>query len=834
MSKIQMNRPDIIHYESVREFPNSIFGDVYRDAMANIKEIVKNNTSPKGGPGFDVRGTDIRNQEQVYNIISFVGDRGTGKTSAMLSFMEHLKDHYRLVHSGRISDEEQSYMLNDSDNKAIMFTGLEYIDASMIGNKEDLFGIVLSKMLGKLHFEEAQSMYGKGIVQGHDFEYKKRQLNLQFNEVYKCIKELRSKNDITETESDMFLDTIEKLSMSGNLKSAFQKLVYLYLDIMKYPGVNGYGELDSYLIISIDDLDMNIPNGYQMLEQIRKYLMLPNVIVLLSINYKQIAKICQEHFLRDFDKLAKIGQNSVYIDELVKEYLEKIIPEYRQVYMPTVEKFGSAPLEVMDFETKEFIAEKGIPQFVFGRISQILNIQEYTENAKNHFLVPDTLRRLNSFAYSTGKMKKLNNAMEAAEYLSAYHKNYQWFLEVYIKERQARILTEEEQKLIYDISNTEMKEQIRNLCQYFKEKNNGLYQRAIHSSDGHNERKKDRDHEKFGELLEVMSEFGKDRRYRLLVEYLTAYLSVKISKDKEEYERNKNTLFIAEEYTGGSIWGIWDRDVFPSTSMKDSAETPAKTRIGRIRDIELSKDFSLKFESTFIPNDKSSIIKFYNGQKNAIINYQYLLLLLDSCNPKIKATLKDINLTSGKSIDWGNVKANYSISNFIFSLYRPNVLLDEFERLIFEELFSKDVLKFLDDKYKGKIKNELSIKNQIKEWNENYNNAPVIPFQNLDFMTHLQKRITKECSNSGIDLSDSESFSNLFKKYFKIIRDELSKLEEQYPESTFKFTKIYDDCPFIKKALSDDKASKTTDDFYECFHKFITQNAKPYETDIEV
>ena len=51
-------------------------------------------------------------------------------------------------------------------------------------------------------------------------------------------------------------------------------------------------ETKHYLVIPIDDLDMNIKNGYEQLEQIRKYLMIPKVIVLISANYDQLEKIC--------------------------------------------------------------------------------------------------------------------------------------------------------------------------------------------------------------------------------------------------------------------------------------------------------------------------------------------------------------------------------------------------------------------------------------------------------------------------------------------------------------------------------------------------------------
>lgn len=67
------------------------------------------------------------------------------------------------------------------------------------------------------------------------YSYRKRNISLAFDRVYTNLKNLRSSKDVIEDEDDTFLETLEKLSLSWNLKESFQELVQEYLEIMKYP-----------------------------------------------------------------------------------------------------------------------------------------------------------------------------------------------------------------------------------------------------------------------------------------------------------------------------------------------------------------------------------------------------------------------------------------------------------------------------------------------------------------------------------------------------------------------------------------------------------------------
>ena len=117
-----------IKYESISEFENSLFSEVYAKAVQIIQEIQKKNSEYHTKSPF---GNERRNNEQIYNTLSFIGGRGTGKTSAMLSFYEYLKDYSRLIQNPNTIN--QVFQM-----KPAYFTAIDHIDAGLLENEEDL------------------------------------------------------------------------------------------------------------------------------------------------------------------------------------------------------------------------------------------------------------------------------------------------------------------------------------------------------------------------------------------------------------------------------------------------------------------------------------------------------------------------------------------------------------------------------------------------------------------------------------------------------------------------------------------------------------------------
>ena len=136
---VSLDSPFKLKYESIQEFNESIFSSVYRQAAAITKEIVEKNEEYHNNPR--KKGNEYRNNEQIYNILSFVGDRGSGKTSCMLSFAEYLKDYHRLHRS--------TVKKNYDVGERALFIGINAIDAGLLEDKEDIIEVVLASLLGQ-------------------------------------------------------------------------------------------------------------------------------------------------------------------------------------------------------------------------------------------------------------------------------------------------------------------------------------------------------------------------------------------------------------------------------------------------------------------------------------------------------------------------------------------------------------------------------------------------------------------------------------------------------------------------------------------------------------
>ena len=94
------------------------------------------------------------------------------------------------------------------------------------------------------------------------------------------------------------ISTLTKLGKSTDLKEELTKLITEYLKFMQ-----GDSNKDSYLILAIDDLDLCSSNAYKMAEQIRKYLIIPHVVIVMSVKIDQLELCVWEQNLHDYEKL---------------------------------------------------------------------------------------------------------------------------------------------------------------------------------------------------------------------------------------------------------------------------------------------------------------------------------------------------------------------------------------------------------------------------------------------------------------------------------------------------------------------------------------------------
>lgn len=252
------------------ESSNSIFADQYAVAKCIIEDIVKS------------QGED---KIDVSNVVAFCGDRGTGKTSCMLSLQQQIKDKFFVINR---------------------------IDPSFFDDDHDIIDLVLGRL-----FEEV-------CGNGTSVKENQRELLKKFAEVKCCLKDLgRSKSNI--------YDAVEDVSIISAGLALRDKIWELFELILK-------GTSKSKILITIDDLDTKVNYAYAMSEQIRKYLSTSNCIVLISINEIQLERLICMDLQKERHELNDI-QKGWYM-EAAHKYVLKFMPIGQRVIMPSFTEYN--------------------------------------------------------------------------------------------------------------------------------------------------------------------------------------------------------------------------------------------------------------------------------------------------------------------------------------------------------------------------------------------------------------------------------------------------------------------------------------------------------------
>ena len=252
------------------------------------------------------------------NIIAFVGDRGMGKSSCMLSIANMLR-----TINGKADDK---YAIEISKKCGKGFEILETIDPSFFEEKNNILEIVLGRMFSNFVKKSKKANdFGDG-----SFEDDKNSLFRAFQEVKEGIVQ---KNRCQINEEDC-IDSLLKLTASVDLRDSFKKLINKYLNFVK----------NDYLVICIDDLDLNTEYAYEMAEQIRKYLRQEKVIVLMALKIEQLKNAVQLEFENQYGGMD--DKWKLNLPEMASKYIDKLIPERNRVLLPKVNVWADSVIEV--------------------------------------------------------------------------------------------------------------------------------------------------------------------------------------------------------------------------------------------------------------------------------------------------------------------------------------------------------------------------------------------------------------------------------------------------------------------------------------------------------
>ncbi|MCM1245276.1 MAG: hypothetical protein NC293_06475 [Roseburia sp.] len=397
---------------------NDIFYDQYVKAARILDDII--------GLEHKSKSAEWLKTETENNIIAFCGERGEGKSSAMISFINAV---YAL------SSDEKSMLFSDCENiKKTLFSEPMVIDPSTFDDVHNVLDIVLATLYRK--FREKYDSDNQSISVD-----RREELLDQFQKVYRYVSLINNQAQMRDNEYDYEgnISKLTKLGESTRLKSELRKLIELYLKIMSGP--SNFDKEYKSLLIAIDDLDLCSSNAYKMAEQIRKYLIIPNVIIVMAIKVEQLRLCVQEENFRNYKGILRIGaqEPGVFseISNMAERYVAKLIPRARRIYLPKVQTILHARILYVvkgknNGEGDKIIYKSEIKDSMNEAVLECIFLRTGMKFLKNkseeNFLLPDNLRDMISIIALLGEMEdpKGDN--------SIYYENIQKFCSYYEKE----------------------------------------------------------------------------------------------------------------------------------------------------------------------------------------------------------------------------------------------------------------------------------------------------------------------------------------------------------------------------------------------------------------
>ncbi len=323
-------------------------------------------------------------KNEFKNMITFIGVRGSGKTTAMDEFCRILQD----MHHDKKKDWwiRQTLETDDLDRlleKRFKFYITAPIDASLLGEKDDLFELILVNIYRKFQSDLE-------ISSGKNTELTKVQDAIElFQEIFRMYHV--SQENKLENLHDSF-SLMNYMAGSYEIQGKVADLIDKLLDLkqIRYDF--------EYIVIAIDDLDLNLHYGYQMLELLQKYFSYYKIFIITAIDYSQMSLVCEDHFEKEIgkttEKYNKISRNE-HNRKLANDYMTKLFPFSQRTYMPDIRKQARNIHILAKNDTKEI--ELSVKKYIMIKIAQKMKIYYDACGLKRHFCELDTIRELVSY-----------------------------------------------------------------------------------------------------------------------------------------------------------------------------------------------------------------------------------------------------------------------------------------------------------------------------------------------------------------------------------------------------------------------------------------------------
>lgn len=763
---------------------DDIFIEQYKQAADMLDAILSENQDLDKNKNNTIHSWQQTEYEN--NIIAFCGERGDGKSSAMLTFINAL--------CCRKKKKNKDNLFENCENiQDVEIAEPIVIDPSQFDDVHNVLDIVLAKMYK--NFNDKYKNPNKNPNEGQDESTVQKLLD-QFQTVYRQLAMVYNQKKMLDDEFDYEgnIGKLANLGESTNLKKDFENLIKEYLEFMS----DETGTSNHQLLIAIDDLDLCNQVAYKLAEQIRKYLIIPHVVIIMAVKIEQLELAIQEKNINEYRGLMQyVGKSynkgignelNNEIKNMAERYVSKLIPKARRIYMPDMQRKEKMQIIYKDtpdaneeniWESKEKSLVKSVLELIYLKTGMVF-LEEETGIS---YLVPNNLRDLVNWITQLAKMesvekqsenqnnqknddnneekdkkeedKKENTEKDQKEKIEKNKKkNIEKFYQIFKRDWMNRELPLEWKRHFDTLESMDA----FHINVYAKKMIESLFEENAVDNDISDQMLKRSSEERKIEFFEIMSYFERYSDNIFNVEREKILYAIKcIYTFKFNQAQLDNDLLKPDGYINGYIWGEAFKNTIPSIAKKDGQPYVVERSRFLLRP---QIEYNMILESYFkegiqIDEQKLRASNITDKNREKYIKCWLILGLLgnayDGENPPVIKKLSKATIVADNS-NW--VKCvEISLENYIVSLGDIDALFDKIN-------FEKVGVKREDNDYR-------EIVNKIKSNNE----KSILCAKKIASNVDLAMRIRKYCFKNNDYKGKNERSKKLAEVFLKNIAD---------------------------------------------------------------
>lgn len=359
---IQLGKKELIHYQAYEKVEK-----IVGEHLKKIEKYPSTNTS---------------------NLSIFIdGTRGAGKSTFLKNIVKELItiNQYKLEK-------------------------LIYIDPSKIELNEHIF-LTLIAQLNQTVIKSRRHMH---IHRSDDMDAEYELWRKKLKKLAGGLRLLNSgKNPYDLIDDDVFLDWgLDRAEDAMQLHSAFVDLIQHACKILN----------KNALIILIDDADTHFKKGEQVLEMVRRYLDIPQIIVMMAGDLKLYSNVVRGLYLGNMsENLYKYDQNRTrerndLLDHMEDQYLKKIFPIQNRISLNPLNKLVKEADYKVSFSSSENTEVNNITINIEDSIDTLIQFGFHVEGSSNiqtyrDFLLQQPLRSVLQLLQSNSEIysKEINH-----------------------------------------------------------------------------------------------------------------------------------------------------------------------------------------------------------------------------------------------------------------------------------------------------------------------------------------------------------------------------------------------------------------------------------------